>query len=127
MHMRKALMLMLGLFVLCTQLLAQTRTIAGRVTDETGNAVFAASVLVKGTRVGTTTDNNGNFSFSIPANAKTLIISGVGFAEQEVTIGSQNTISVNLKSQASGLEAVVVTGYTREKKSNFAGASTVIG
>ncbi|ANE52230.1 hypothetical protein SY85_18795 [Flavisolibacter tropicus] len=127
MQMRKALMLMLGLFVLCTQLLAQTRTISGRVTDETGNAVFSASVLAKGTRVGTTTNNNGNFTLSIPANTKALVISGVGFAEQEVAVGSQNTISVSLKSQASGLEAVVVTGYTREKKSNFAGASTVIG
>lgn len=120
-------MLMLGLFVLCTQLLAQTRTIAGRVTDETGNAVFAASVLVKGTRVGTTTDNNGNFTLSLPATGRTLVISGVGFAEQEVAIGNQSTISISLKSQASGLEAVVVTGYTREKKTSFTGATSVIG
>nr|MBA2328552.1 carboxypeptidase-like regulatory domain-containing protein [Flavisolibacter sp.] len=76
--MRKILALMLGVMVLCTQLHAQTRSIAGRVTDQTGQPIIGASVLAKGTSVGTTTDNNGNFALSLPADARTLVISSVG-------------------------------------------------
>ncbi|HZH00804.1 MAG TPA: carboxypeptidase-like regulatory domain-containing protein, partial [Flavisolibacter sp.] len=65
--MRKILMLMLGIFALCTQMYAQDRSITGRVTDESGSPVLGASVLVKGTRVGTTTNNNGVFTINVPA------------------------------------------------------------
>ena len=119
-------MLMLGMLVLCAQLLAQNRTISGRITDETGNPVVAASVLVKGTKSGTVTDAKGNFAMTLPGNAKALVVSGVGFAQQEVAIGNQTVVSVSLKFEATGLEAVVVTGYSREKKSQFAGAASSI-
>jgi TonB-linked SusC/RagA family outer membrane protein len=119
-------MLMLGVFVLCAQLLAQNRAVSGRVTDETGNPIIAATVLVKGTKTGTVTDANGNYTVNVPANARTLIISGVGFAAQEVAIGNQSTVSVSLRSEATGLEGVVVTGYSRERKSQFAGAASVL-
>ncbi|HZH01570.1 MAG TPA: TonB-dependent receptor plug domain-containing protein, partial [Flavisolibacter sp.] len=124
--MRKILMLMLGIFALCTQIYAQDRSITGRVTDESGSPVLGASVLVKGTRVGTTTNNNGVFTINVPANARALTISGVGFAEQDVTIGNQTNLTIGLKTDNRNLEGVVVTGYTRERKSQFAGAATVL-
>jgi TonB-linked SusC/RagA family outer membrane protein len=127
MQMRKLLMLMLGLFVLCAQLWAQNRTITGRVTDDKGAPILGASILVKGTRVGTTTNNNGDFTLVIPENGKIVVVSGVGFAAQEVVIGSQTSFAVSLINQVGGIEAVVVTGYTRERKSQFAGAATVLG
>ena len=120
-------MLMLGIFALCTQMFAQDRSITGRVTDESGSPVLGASVLVKGTRVGTTTNNNGVFTINVPANARALTISGVGFAEQDVTIGNQTNLTIGLKTDNRNLEGVVVTGYTRERKSQFAGAATVLG
>jgi TonB-linked SusC/RagA family outer membrane protein len=124
--MRKILALMLGLMVICTQLHAQTRSIAGRVTDQTGEPIVGASVLVKGTTVGTTTDNSGNFALTLPADARTLVISAVGHGTQEVAIGTQSTFNVNLTQDAGSMQEVVVTGYTRERRSNFAGAATVL-
>ncbi len=125
--MRRLLLIMLGMLMVNSQLLAQGRTVTGKVTDENGKAVFAASVLVKGTQLGTTTNNTGDFTMTVPANATTLVISGIGFAPQQVVIGNQSLLSISLKSLTSDLDAVVVTGYTRERKSQFAGAATVIG
>jgi len=67
---------------------AQNRVVTGTVTDEKGNAVDAASVSVVGTRLGTTTDQNGSYRLNnVPANA-TLRISSVGLATKEVNVGT---------------------------------------
>jgi TonB-linked SusC/RagA family outer membrane protein len=116
---------MLGFLFICTELLAQ-RSIAGKVHDDNGQPVIGASVIVKGTRTGTVTDSKGNFAFNIPANAKALVISAVGFTEQELPIGSESTISINLKQDARSMEQIVVTGYSREKKTQFTGAATTL-
>jgi TonB-linked SusC/RagA family outer membrane protein len=118
---------MLGLLLISGQLLAQTRTITGKVTDDKGTAIAGASVQVKGSTVGTVTREDGTFSLNVPQNARTLVISAVGQAEQEVTIGSQSNLTVSLRSGDSNLQEVIVsTGYTRERKSTFAGAATVL-
>jgi len=124
--MRKILMLMLGVFALCTQLWAQNRTVTGTVTDATGTGVPNASVRVKGTSLGTTTSATGAFSISVPANASTLIISSVGFAEREVAIGTQNTVTATLTPVEGGLQEVVVVGYQTRRKIDEAGAISTI-
>src|SRR5690349_8852247 len=100
MHMRKALMLVLGLFMLCTQLLAQNRTVTGTVTDEKGSGVPNASVTVKGSKVGTTTNADGTFSLSVPNNAKTVVISSIGFQSFELALSNQSTFKVSLSTAA---------------------------
>ena len=80
--MRRILMLLLGVLVLCTGLQAQERTLTGRVVDAQNNGIPNASVTVKGSPVGTTTNANGIFSLTVPASAQTLVISGVGFTTQ---------------------------------------------
>ncbi|MDB5251311.1 MAG: hypothetical protein JWP27_480 [Flaviaesturariibacter sp.] len=119
-------MLLLGVFVLCTQLLAQSRVITGRITDESGAAVPNASVRVKGTTLGTTTNANGSFTITVPETAKTLTISSVGFSEQDVAMGNQTNIPVMLRSVAGGLQEVVVVGYQQRKKRDEAGAISTI-
>lgn len=111
---------------LSLQLYAQTKQITGRVTDQGGDPVVAASVQVKGNSVGTTTDFNGNFTLNLPQNSRTLVISAVGYGTQEVAIGAQTVININLVQGTGSLQEVVVTGYTRERKSNFAGAATIL-
>lgn len=74
------------------QVWAQTRTVTGKVTDEKGNPVASASVTVKGSNQGTATDASGKFQLTVPQNAKTLVISSVGFVNQETSI-SGNTVS----------------------------------
>lgn len=100
---------------------AQNKTITGKVSDETGTPILAASVIVKGTNQGTSTDVNGDFTLSVPENAKTLTISSTGFGTKEVAIVG-NTISVSLVRSTSNLDEVVVVGYGSQKKSNVTGA-----
>jgi TonB-dependent starch-binding outer membrane protein SusC len=124
--MRKILFLLCGVLLLVGQLSAQNRTVSGKVTDAAGTAVSNASVIVKGTRIGTTSNANGNFSFSVPANAKALIISAVGLASIEVTIPASGNVGVTLQQDDKKLEEVIITGYQVRKKRDEAGAISTI-
>jgi TonB-linked SusC/RagA family outer membrane protein len=117
--MRKILMLLCGILLLYGQLLAQGRTITGKVTDESGSPVPNASIQVKGTSLGTTSKDDGTYSLTIPANSKTLTISAVGMAEQEIPIGNKNSILITLSNRLNTLQEVVVTslGISRDKRS----------
>ena len=77
---------------------AQSRSISGRVTDEKNSPVANASVIVKGTKIGTTTNTDGAFTLSVPANAKALVVSSVNFEPYEVQIGAGSTVNVSLRS-----------------------------
>ncbi len=124
--MRKILFLLCGVLFLVGQLSAQNRTVSGKVTDAGGTAVSNASVIVKGTRVGTTSNANGNFSFSVPANAKALIVSAVGLASIEVSIPASGNVGVTLQQDDKKLEEVIITGYQVRKKRDEAGAISTI-
>ena len=93
---------------------AQTGS-SGIVVDENGEPIVGASVLVKGTSVGTGTDANGRFSLNVPAGSNRLVISYVGMKAQEVAVGSNLRVSLQ---SSTGLDEVVVTalGITKEKK-----------
>ncbi len=123
--MRKVLMLLLGVFAVCTQLLAQ-KTITGRVLDAAGTGVPNASVRVRGTSLGTTTGLDGSFTIAVPANANILIISSVGFAERQVTIGNEASISTTLLATDAALQEVVVVGYgTQSQRTRIQAASVI--
>jgi TonB-linked SusC/RagA family outer membrane protein len=122
MHMRKFLSLGLGAVVLCSTAQAQNRTVTGRLTDPQGNPIPNASVTVSGTNVGTVTSASGEFSISVPANARTITVSSVGYQAQNVSIGSRNNVTVTLNNNEGNLNEVVVTGYTVRRRSEFAGA-----
>ena len=94
----------------------QQREITGKVTDSSGDPLPGATVLVKGTTIGTVTDANGNFSLRIPANAQILQISFVGMKTQEIPIDNRTTFNVVLEEEAIGLEEVVAVGYGVQKK-----------
>ena len=124
--MRKLVTLFLCLLFSLFQLQAQNRTITGTVTDESGKPVSGASVLVKGTTGGTLTKENGSYSISVPSTATALVISGLNLAPKEIKLGKGNTVNVSLSSTVENLDEVVVTGYAREKKTQFAGAAAVL-
>ena len=124
--MRKLLLLVLCQVFFLFGALAQNRTISGKVTDENGKAVTNASVLVKGTRIGTITKTDGSFTLTVPGNAKTLLFSSVNMTDQEVQITNQSSVSVSLKTDEKSLTEVVVTGYSRERKSQFVGSATTL-
>ena len=100
---------------------AQNKTITGKVTDEKG-PVSGASVAVKNTTIGTVTNDNGEFTLSVPESAGTLVISYVGYQTREIAI-TGNSFSVALtKSEGINLDEVVVVGYGTQRKSNVTGA-----
>ena len=100
---------------------AQNKTVTGKVTDEKGNPVSGASVLVKGGKAGTTTNGTGVFTLSVPTSATTLVVSYVGYSIQEVAIGNGD-ISVSMKPDATGLTDVVVIGYGTARKKDLTGS-----
>ena len=127
--MRKLLLLMGVVLFISAQLLAQdTRTISGKVTDDGGKGLPAASVTIKGTQLGTTTDAGGNFTLTVPANATTLVISSIGYAEMEFSIAGKTTISAQLRPASVGdMNEVVVVAYGTQKKESITGSISTIG
>jgi iron complex outermembrane receptor protein len=103
--------LTLSVFIFSTQLFAQNKNISGRVLDpDTKEALIGASVVVKETTIGTATDINGNFTLSIPANAKTLVFSYVGYDSKEVPVSASSTnYNVNLSASSILTKDVTVT------------------
>lgn len=92
--------------------LAQTRAVSGRVTDQkTGEGLPGATVLLKGTTTGISTNSDGNFTLNVPAEGGTLVISSVGMVTQEIALGSRTSVSVALAADNKQLSEVVVTGY----------------
>ncbi|WP_321334730.1 TonB-dependent receptor [uncultured Bacteroides sp.] len=123
---RKLMLLLTCLFVGVGLVTAQTQRVTGVVTsEEDGLPVVGASILVKGTSVGTITDVDGNFTLSnIPGSAKTLQISYIGMQTQEVAI--KPTLKVVLKSDAKVLDEVIIVAYGQQKKSSFTGSAGVV-
>jgi TonB-linked SusC/RagA family outer membrane protein len=95
--------------------------VSGKVTDETGNVLSGVTVTVKGTRVATQTDVNGNYTVNAPANA-TLVFSSVGFAPNEMAANGKSTLNATLSSQSGKLNEVVVVGYGTQRKVDLTGA-----
>lgn len=120
--MRKLVTMLLCVVFAITQIAAQTRTVKGKVTDSKSNPVPNASVVVKGTTTGTTSDANGDFSINVPASAKSLVISSLNFTSQEVAIGTKTNLTVSLLSAEQDLQEVVVVGYGSKKKSDLTGS-----
>lgn len=123
----KKTVLFLFLTFLSLQIFAQQNVVTGVVTAaEDGSPVPFASVVVKGTTIGTSTDFDGKFSIEVPEDA-TLVFSMIGFVSEEILVGDQKVINVTLKVETTGLDEVVVVGYGTQKKRDVTGAVSVLG
>lgn len=104
---------------------AQNRTLTGRVTDATENAIAGAGIMVKQSTAGTLTDASGNFTLSVSPSATAIIISATGFKSQTIEIGNNLNFSIKLEEDVAKLDEVVVTGITTSvKRRNL--ANTVV-
>jgi len=111
------------ILLLCTAFsMHSQRTISGTVTDETGESLIGASILVKGTGDGTITDIDGSYSLSVPSDESTLVISYTGYLTQEIAVGNQSTVDISMQFDAIGLEDVVVIGYSPQRRKDATGA-----
>ena len=107
-----------------TAVMAQNTKVTGQVLDENGEPVIGASVVVKGTTIGTVTDFDGNFTLDVPSNGKHLEISYVGMKKVEVGVSSH--VKAVLESDSQALDEVMVVAYGTAKKSSFTGSASNI-
>lgn len=98
------------------------KTISGRITDENGEGLSGATIAVKGSSIGTIADVDGNYSFEVPDEAQTLIISFIGYKSVEVEIGNRSTIDMMLEPDLTSLKEIVVVGYGTKNKNSLTGA-----
>ncbi|KQC32000.1 membrane protein [Nonlabens sp. YIK11] len=119
--------LKIATLLLLLPLFALAQTVKGTVTDGSTNLpVLGASVVVKGTSNGTSTDFDGNYTLNnVPENA-TIVISYLGYATQEIPYTGQETLNVALAEDASQLDAIVLIGYGSIKQENVTAAQTTI-
>jgi TonB-dependent SusC/RagA subfamily outer membrane receptor len=100
----------------------QQRIITGKVTDAKGDPLPGVSVLVKGTSIGTTTNNDGGFSLGNVPSKATLVFSFIGMRTQEISVGNQSVFNISLEDESIGLEEVVAVGYGSQSKRNISGS-----
>ncbi len=118
----------LTVVLMCAALVgfAQERSVSGKVTSsDDGSGIPGVNILEKGTTNGTVSDADGNFTISVGASS-TLVFSFIGFATQEVTVGSQSSLNVSLKSDVTALSEVVVIGYGTVKVNDATGAVAAV-
>ena len=119
--MKQKLLTCLLTLLASVSLMAQNVTVSGVVSDQTG-PVIGASVFEKGTDNGTVTDLDGKFSLSVKPGS-TLVFSSIGYAAQEVPVGSRRVFNIFLQEDKEYLDEVVVVGYGSMKRSDLSGAS----
>lgn len=112
------LFLSLGVF-------AQDRTISGRITDQKDGSPLVATITVKGTSIAATTGVDGSFKLSVPADARLLVITSVGFVQKEVAVADE--LNVSLAAGDNSLSEVVVVGYGTKIKRDLIGSVAKVG
>ncbi len=127
--MKKRLLMSLVLMLTLFQaVLAQTRTVTGRVTDQSSNeALPGVTVLLKGTTTGISTDADGRYSLNVPEAGGTLVFSSIGMITQEIAAGTRSIVNAVLTADNKQLSEVVVTGYGQvESRRDVTGAISTV-
>ncbi len=111
--------------LLSSSVLAQQRTVSGKVvSEEEPDGLIGVNVLVKGTTTGVITDLDGNYTVQVPDGATTLVFSYIGYLSTEEVIGNRTQINVTLSPDAQNLEEIVITAYGGTvDKGNFTGSA----
>jgi TonB-linked SusC/RagA family outer membrane protein len=102
---------------------AQSSSVKGKVTDESGSEMPGVNILLKGTATGTTTDARGEYTLSFPSGtSRVLVFSFIGYATQEVAVEGRTIIDVSMAPSVEALSEIVVVGYGAVRKSDMTGA-----
>ncbi|MGF6925694.1 TonB-linked SusC/RagA family outer membrane protein [Chitinophaga sp. W2I13] len=121
--MRKLLLVLAGMLLIATSLLAQhSRTVKGKITDDTGNGLPGVSVSLPGGKTGTVTDGKGEFSLAVPENINSLKVSFVGYETKTLAVTGNTTGTVILLPDSKAISEVVVVGYGTQRKKDVTGS-----
>ena len=110
------------IFSSSTNSFAQVNTVTGKVTSTNGDALQGVSILIKGTKKGTSTDATGNFTLSGVNSNATLVVSSSGYDRQEIALSGRSNIDVRMITSTTSLEQVVVIGYGTANKRDLTGS-----
>ena len=100
----------------------RSRSVSGKVVDEKGEAIIGASIIVKGSSIGTSTDVDGNFTINNISDNALLVVSSIGYKKTEVPVTNENPIEIRLNEDSNLMDEVVVVGYGVQKKINLTGS-----
>lgn len=123
--MKNKTQLIVGIILCCVQWsFAQSKMITGKITDTAGEPLIGANIMIQSTSKGTLSDVEGNFSLEIDDSNGRLMISYIGYENQEVAIDGRSSITIILEEAATGLEEVIVIGYGTRRSKDLTGAVT---
>lgn len=125
--MSKKLLLLTYFLIAAICSYAQTKVVNGKVVDENGEGIPGVSVIQKGSRTGTQTDQQGNFSITVADNNRELIFSSVGFKATSASISGKTKLNVILPTEVTSSEEVVVVGYQTVKRKDLTGSVSSVG
>ena len=122
----KKIILSLILLLPLIQLQALAQTVKGRITDAgTGEGIPFASVMVKGTMNGVSSDADGNYEISA-SQGSTLVFSSIGYLSQEAAVGRDNVLNAALEPDSESIDETIVVAYGVQKKSSFVGSASQV-
>ena len=129
--MLKILQLRMCILLCCiffsSQIFAQQKTVTGSVLNFKDNSpISLATVSIKGTNLAVTTSSTGEFSINVPAGKNVLVLSSVGYDDDEVNVSGLSSVKVMLKEKSSSLNEVVVIGYSTQRKKDITGSVAVV-
>jgi len=126
MTIQRLLAKLVSLVIICVlftqSAFSQTKSITGKVLDDKGAPLQGATVVAKGSKAGTSTDAAGSFRLTVPSNTSTLVISSIGYGNQEIDVSSSTDVSVRLTASTASLNEVVVIGYGTARRVDVTGA-----
>lgn len=118
------LLLCLALFL---HVQSQEKIVSGNITvQDDGTPLPFVTIMVKGTKYGSTSDEKGSFKIKVPSREATLIIRHVGYKEHEVVVGDQTIINISLASASTTMNEIVVTGYGQQTRKTLTSAITSV-
>ncbi|HVZ96371.1 MAG TPA: TonB-dependent receptor plug domain-containing protein, partial [Chitinophagaceae bacterium] len=126
---RKLTLLKVGFIIsaiLFSNVLFAQNQLTGTVKDENGKPLVGVTIFVRGTKVATASDANGNFKVTVPKNHPVLVASSVGYEPQEISVSDLSEIAITMRTTVSTLNTVVVTGYGTQKKKDISGSVAVV-
>ena len=124
--MTKYLKLFLGTFLIISFQVHGQITIKGSIVDDQDESVIGATIIVKGTTIGTVSDIKGDYSIIVPENSETIIVSFIGYKSKEIPINDRAIIDIKLEIDIAELESIVVTGYGTQRKQDITGAVAIV-
>jgi len=110
----------------CGSLYTQAQTITGKITDDSGEALIGANVLVEGTSIGTITDIDGNFTLAANPGDR-IVVSYIGYEDTYLTVDGSTNVNISLATNSQALDEVIVVGYGTRKRSHNTGAIAQVG